>query len=237
MFDSTVRTLARVFVNGSHVQVKGSTFAQLLAIVGDEFIPRAVTELQATGPVQRLGAITPAGDWTVHISSESIDVTYMPAYGASGPSFEEFCNRATQYLGGVQNMLGQLASRIAVAHEGLDRKTPEELETLGDRLLQRAKPFDRELFEWDWRVASRIDRDFGMFKAEPTNTIAQLKRVEINPPAREPHDELFISVDVNTAPRRINPRFAVGDVADFLKRAVQWHADLEASLDLLVKGN
>lgn len=237
LFQLVIRNLARVFVNAEHMQARGSTFAELLRVLGDEFIPQPVAELTATGAArQRLGAATANGEWSVVLVSESIDVTYSPRFGGTGVSFEEFCARAARYLEGVHRIVGQPAHRVALVREGIDRKSSEQLDALATRLVTREPPFDGPLFEWDWRVGTRVRRAFGAHN-ENTNTFAILKRVEVTPPGQEPADWLWASSDVNTPPQERRPRFSPTDAAAFVNAAHAWHADLEVFLQTLVEGN
>ncbi len=238
LIDSTLRYLARAFVSAAHVQARGSLYVALLSSLGEDFLPRPVAELSLTGQtVQRLGAANASGEWTVVITSESIDVQYSPRAGATGITFGEFCALASRYAAGAQTLVGQRASRVAVIREGLANKTADQLDALASRLLAaRLAPFDGELFEWDWRAATRVERTFSSH-AEPTNTIAILRRVEVTIPGRDPTDALFISTDVNTPPQRLEARFSPEDTASFVGASEAWHAALETALQVTVEGN
>jgi hypothetical protein len=237
VFETTVRSLARVFLNAAHVQARPAAFAQLLQALGGDFLPRTLAELTPAGvPTQRVGAATANGEWSVHIVSESIDVTYSPRFGTPGVAFGEFCDRAAHYLRAAQALAEQPAHRVALVREGIDNKSPEQLEALATRLLTKAPPFEGPLFEWDWRVATRIHRTFGNH-AEELNTIGILKRVEVTPQGQEPVDRLWVSTDINTPPSQRRPRFSADDSAAFVNAAAAWHAELDVALQTLVEGN
>lgn len=237
MFEIPVRYLARVFLNAAHLQAKATSFAELLARLGEDFLPRPLAELNLIGaPVQRLGAATPHGEWSVHIASESVDVIYSPVLGTAGIPFAEFCTRGSRYLHVAHGLVDQAAHRIALVREGIDSKTAEQLDTLGARLLTRHSPFDGQLAEWDWRVVTKVARTFGA-KEAVTNTIGILKRVEITPLGRDPVDRLWVSTDINTNPHDARPRFSPEDGAAFVNAGVAWHSDLEVALQVLVEGN
>lgn len=237
MFEYPVRNQARVFLNAAHLQARGSSFAELLQGLGEDFLPRALAELSSNGnQVQRLGAATPRGDWSVHITAESVDVTYAPGLGATGIPFPDFCARAARYLQVAHALVDQPAHRIALVREGLDTMGPEQLEALGSRLLNRHGLFDAPLVEWDWRAVTNVTRAFGAKEAN-TNTIGILRRVEAMQAGRDPEDRLWVSTDVNTLPRETRPRFSPEDAAEFVTAGVAWHAQLEQALkDLVEKG-
>ena len=236
MFETTVRNLARVFLNAAHLQARPAVFAELLRHLGNEFLPQTVAELAPTGnTIQRVGAATANGEWSVHIVSESVDVTYAPRQGRAVP-FQEFCARAANYVLAAQTLVEQQAHRVALVREGLDEKTPEQLDVLAARLLTKAHPFDGALFEWDWRVATHVQREFGAYD-EQTNTIGILKRVEVTPHGQDPSDRLWVSTDINTRPQQRRPRFSPEDSAGFVNAAAPWHAELEVALQTLVEGN
>jgi hypothetical protein len=194
-------------------------------------------ELTPTGAtVQRLGAASLSGEWLVSLTSESADVMYSPLLGSPGEPFAQFCEKASRYIGACLTIVGQPAHRIALVREGFANKTPEELDALSTRLLTRGAPFDQSLFEWDWRAATHIRRTFNEH-TEELNTIAALRRVEVTLPGAEPRDKLFISTDINTRPQLPQVRFLADDATVFVRQAQAWHAELEASLQVLVEGH
>jgi hypothetical protein len=133
-------------------------------------------------------------------------------------------------------MVGGQASRVAVVREGLATKTPAQLDVLGDRLLTSVPEFTNNMFEWDWRAATRVTRAFGG-RTEATNTIGVLKRLEVTLPGEEPTDRLMVTTDVNTVPQQINPRFSPVEAEAFVVASAAWHAQLEQVLRTLVEGN
>lgn len=236
MFQLTTRYLARAFVSAAHLQARGSLYTDLLARLGDDFLPRPVAELSVSGvTVQRLGAATVSGEWSVVISSESVDVTYAPRVGGTSMSFGAFCAAAARYLSASHAIVGQRANRVAVVREGLAGTSLAELDALAARLLAvRPPPFDGSLFEWDWRVATRVSRAFGGH-TELTNTIGSLRRLEVGIAGSDPVDRLFVSTDINTPPQLLDPRFSPEDAADFVTSSEAWHAELEAALQVAIE--
>lgn len=232
MYDVVIRFLARCFVAGPQIQLRAQTFADFATALGDDaFLPKQILEVGPGGnAVSRLAVGSSKGDWIVQVTGESVDVQYSPVMGDSPIGFEAFCGRAGEHLGAALDFLDAKAYRVAAVQEGLLKElSAEAMARTANRLLTGPAPFDSVTpFEWDWRMAVEVVRRFGAID-ETTNTIAIVKRVEATAGGLR-LDRLLVSADINTTPKRADPRYNSLEIRAFLAESVGWHAKLSDDL-------
>jgi hypothetical protein len=93
---------------------------------------------------------------------------------------------------------------------------------------------ETDLFEWDWRIASHLDRSFGGL-IERTNNIAAARRVQ-GTLAGQPFDAILLSTDINTDPSNSEARFGAKAAEAFLAASHGWHTELLAEVAAALKG-
>lgn len=180
---------------------------------------------------------SPDGVWLVKVTSESLDVQVSQGIDLETgepiavPAFGEFLKTAREHLVHGLNLMGTRPHRIAVVQTlvlaSRENMFPSHQEVL--RSLLKLPQMETEPFEWNWRSAWRVDREFAG-TTEITNTIASLRMVEIQTPQVN-GDRLIAELDINTDPRKENPRFSSATVTGFLTASEQWHADLARTLE------
>jgi hypothetical protein len=227
-----VRYLARAFVAAPKVEVRADTFADLARALGNsDLVPTNALELRADGaPVRRVALTNLAGDWTVAITGDSFDVTYTQPMGQEAISFADYCSKAAPYLASGLEFINGGAHRIAVVTEVLAPElSAEKMLQCAQKLLQFPPPFEgARPFEWDWRIAHNVRRRFGQAD-EDTNTLAAVKRLDAHVGGQR-LERLFVSTDVNTTPRRTEPRFEKADIISFVEASPTWHAEIRTGL-------
>ena len=227
-----VKYLARAFVTGPPVETHARAFAELADAIGEPMLqPRPLVQLAPNAdPAPRLALGSANEEWLLLISGVSIDVQYSPRVGTKGIAADEYAAKATRWItGGVQH-LGRRPHRLAMVVETLLQELPSgRLDDVASILFNRPPSLaGSEVFEWDYRVAVRIERPFGTTR-ETTNTLATMKRAEIGLPTYK-HDRLFLQTDINTNPKMTEPRFEAFDIAAFFAASPDWHRDLKGSL-------
>lgn len=242
MHDLPTKYLARAFVFGARHDVNAQAFVDLAARVGDtQMMPRPILEFDGSGRMQpRMGLGTPDNKWLLQITSEAVDVQWLPPYDKSIEyTFAQFCERAGRQLAGALDYLGLKAHRVATVQEGLLEELPEStMYAVARKLLARPAPFDvAEPFEWDWRAAVHVERDFGPVRSENTNTIAIARRHGAQLPSGAPIDRIFVSTDINTSPSRKDGRFGGEELLAFCSTSPQWHEDLSQGLLSLIRAS
>ncbi len=229
--ENTMRFWARAFTREVNLHASAAGYAELASLAGDETLqPRQMVELSAAGPTARVAVGSANGDWIIQSMAESLDVMHTPAANEKGLALHEFCARAARQLMAVLEHTGARTHRIAVLWERLLAPVDSaKLDAVADKVLVRPDTFTGTMFEWDWRVAVRLEREFGDHK-ELTNTLATVRRVEARTMGQPPADRILLTTDVNTMPQRIASRFGASDVRAFVEAAESWHDDLTAEV-------
>lgn len=195
-----------------------------------QWAPVPISQLDlATGKqTVRLRYSSPDSLWAVDVMGASVDVTY----GGPELSFGEFCAKTGAFLAAVLDSAAISGTRLAAVQEGLLRQmSQQELATTATNLLNHVDLLGLSApFEWDWRCAMQVRRQFGAF-SEETNTIALIKRLQATRnDTSEVLDRLRVDLDTNTAPSQNAARFDAGAVLAFFDAAPGWHADLAARI-------
>jgi hypothetical protein len=163
------------------------------------------------------------GGWQVTINVDSIDIELAPA-DEKGVSLAEFLARSSDVLSMVAAISPLPGHRMAAVTECfLEAMTVPEMNTLCEHLLHRP-PSLQTPFEWDWRCAQRVQRNFGGL-SEDTNAIAIVKRTNgqrITPKGAEMFDRIRMDLDVNTVADSLLPRYQQAHVRAFFTQAQEW---------------
>lgn len=240
MYALRLRQLASAFLDAGSIVPTAKDMAGLMDVLGPDsgLLPAAVQEQTPAGNVQRIGFVSPDGQWQLIISTTRVDVTRRPV-GPDGRNMEDvgpFCVRASAWLANVLGYFNRKAHRLAIVQEGLlPVLSSEDMNTLAEILLGPSEAFlGAHPFEWDFRVACAIHRSFGE-NSEDTNTIVTIKRIGglLNLPAPEGGlvhkklDHVRLDLDVNTSLSSSVERFGPPDVQAFFAAAPAWHQELE----------
>ena len=100
---------------------------------------------------------------------------------------------------------------------------------------------DSPPFEWDYRVASVIERVFGN-TTEPTNTVATIKRlagrVTVADRVEEvDFDRIKVDLDINTSPKNEIERFDENAVDAFFRETFVWQDAFEKEIQTFLKAD
>lgn len=194
-----------------------------------DLLPSTAQQVLITGQV--VPCITAAWDggiYRLNVNPESVDLEYRnPAAGAPIPFAQFLEETAAVVLARVAEKQDRQALRIAAVQELILREMPaSELDAISGRIMQTTATFAGGLFEWDWRVASKVSRTFGGM-SEVGNTLASLKRATGVFNNSTPFDRIRMSTDVNTEPADTRQRFSGSHVRDFFMASASWHATLD----------
>ncbi|MBI4704640.1 MAG: hypothetical protein HY744_26345 [Deltaproteobacteria bacterium] len=225
-----LRYLARVFVTGTDRPASAANFGAFAKALGrDDYLPLPFNEVGPSGVHARIGLCSADATRLVFVRSESVDFEYRqprdPNHGR--PSLADFCQDGGELLSHALDFLEARAHRIAALQEGLLREMPAAaMDSVARKLLAIPPRWAGQApFEWDWRAAVQIERQFGG-DPEVTNTIATVKRLSGKFNDGAAFDRLFVAMDVNTTPGRTEPRFDEGLVRGFFGHAAAWHDEL-----------
>jgi hypothetical protein len=182
---------------------------------------------------------TPAG-LQVLLPGESIDVQLLPTIDRSDlGTLDAFAAQASQIVAAVLDCFPErLARRIALVREGLLDVAPADMDNLAERVLRIPEAFQRNRpFEWDWRIAARLEHPFGRIR-QAVNTLATLKRASfvlvqggVTP---TPSDRIRLDLDTNSAHDDQRPRFTRSDVQAFLTECLAWQRELWGNIEGLI---
>jgi hypothetical protein len=249
MYATKMRYLASIFVDAASITSSASNISETEKALGDsEFLPFVFQELSSIqGPSSRIGFRTANGEWQLYLLHNRFDLSKHPT-GTDGSNlgdFAVFCQKAGVKLAAILVGFRKRAHRLAAVQEGLLPELPQtEIEAVARRLFYLPPIFiQKPPFEWDWRVASKIDRLIGEL-TEQTNTIATIKRqygninlegnqVSISP---MPFGRVRVDLDINTTQDNTIDRFEETHVREFFNICPGWHADLSAEIFQFILG-
>ena len=240
------RYLASVFVTTPPVPPKPEIISGLTEVLKHlDLVPTMAQEFTAGGVVPRIALVRVDGSLSVALGSTRFDVVQKPLLNEkwSHDDFTAFLDLSADALTHVLQHLGLTGHRLAAVQEGMLGLDDEKLNELANRLLSLPAPFAKAPpFEWDWRYASRIQRQFAGSE-EPTNTIVTVRRLAgtitrtgNGIATASDFDDLRVDLDVNTVPTRTDARFTPEAVEGFCEQAKGWHADLSADVQDLLGG-
>ncbi len=247
MYDLKIRHLASVFVDAESITANAENITGLLKVLDDKtFLPVSVQELSLAGPVQRIGFTTPDGDWQLVLLGKRFDVTHLPISQEESKlgDFSSFCQAAGAKLIKSLSFFKRKAHRLAALQEGFLPDMPKDVtDKIVNRLFKFPALYSQSIpFEWDWRVASIVERAFGGLK-EPTNTITAIKRWSGNLAKREnqeiayiPLDRIRVDLDINTSPTNVSARFEETHITGFFEEAGSWHENLSSEIFSFISG-
>lgn len=223
-----IKLWARAFTRELEFPATMAGYDELLGLLGegDRFVPQSFAEMEGGTFVPRVAIVDPSRNWTMHVTSDSLNVECSPLPGRP-INFETFCLEAAEQLGRILCAKEAKSHRLAVLW---DRLLPtlraEQLREAPGRFLKLPPMFHSDPFEWEWRAAVRVERNFGGAR-DLTNTLATVRRVEAKIQGQA-SDRLWLQTDVNTDPRRISARFSGDDARAFVQTAPNWHNEVTA---------
>lgn len=229
------RYLARLYIreprNAPALMRLGADLTEKIGISDAE--PSLVNDLDvATRQVSQGVMLTFADNtWLVKVTSESFDVQVSQGYNVAkkthlyAPEFGDFLKRARELFDVLMGLTSTKPHRMAVVQSGVLARPPATpLDTVRSRLLTFPTVGESAPFEWNWRGAWKVSRQFGD-RNEATNTIASLRLSDVAHVERL-GDRLVVELDINTDPGNPVPRFSQADVSAFVSKSETWHAQL-----------
>lgn len=238
MYTLKIRYLASVFLDAESLAPDPERISGFLEALNDEeLLPVPALEKVGDSEVRRIAFSSTDTALRLVIGTNRINMSLHPTLpdGENMGELSEFLEHAAQKLGAVLGFLGRRVHRIATAQEGIlpDMKK-KDLERVGKRVLSLPPSLSNDPpFEWDWRIASGVDREFGGVK-EVTNAVITLKRLAGSWGAGGEIEREFNSIrmdlDLNTSAKNTVDRFTPEHVMAFVRSSVDWHASLSTEI-------
>lgn len=235
----TNRFLANFFLDADTIRVSPRDINELLLILEDkELIPTTATEQDSNIPRMRFN--TADGEWEVLLLSKSFFVRQnaVTPTGDNLEDFTEFCDEAGDILISILEYFDRKVHRLALVRRDIvhEIRGPQFHEIRERFLVTPINSLDDEPFEWDWRRANRVFRQFGEIE-EPTNEVITVQRREIKIQTKQDDqvdelsfDGLIVDLDINTVPSNVRSRFGAEEIRAFIENATIWHNELRDSI-------
>lgn len=244
IFDIRTRLLARVFVDAQTLDVPQDEALKFAREELGGFLLGHAVEQSADGLArERFVFLGKERDRILAILSGSFDFTMMPLdeNGANLSDFPAFAREASHALSLCVEKFGRLPHRVALLQEGLlGEMSVDEMNALAGRLLHTtARSKGKNIFEWDWRLATReimsvANRD------ENCNFIVTIRRGNgLLTPVRSgtrKFDRVRVDLDVNTSPDDTRGRFDGDRIKAFFDAALAAHERLSQEAEALIGG-
>jgi len=247
MYDSKIRYLASAFVDAESVVPNATDALAFLKSLGnDKFLPFIINEVSATGQVPRLGFHTLDNTSQITLLGKRFNfiVSATNPEGADLGEFSDFCGQAKNILTVALNFFQRKAHRLAAVQEGfLKQMDSQEIDKISLRLFNFPHLYKESVpFEWDWRVASLVERQFAEIK-EQTNTITTIKRIpshtidfSAGQTSQTLSERVRVDFDINTIPLNKIARFGEQEIYGFFDQVHTWHAELSSEIFSFVFG-
>ena len=243
MYSIKIAFLASVFVDADSITANPDNVTGLLQALKDKtLVPITIHERsEELISLPRIGLMTPGGGNRLVLLGKRFDFARVATdFGSSDlGDLSSFCQEAIPKLIAALDFFDRRAHRLAIVQQGfLPELSKPEMENVVKRIFQFPSIYKTHLpFEWDWRMASLVEREFSSFK-EPTNTLVTIKRNpgtllkgESEKPISEiTIDRIRIDFDINTLPQNIKARFDNSHITSFFTQAISWHNDLSSEV-------
>ena len=181
------RGCTSAFVNAQGITANAQNVGKLLGALGqhlddEQMLPTTIQEATPSGPRPRIGFVSSEGtkfltlltsrfDYTEQSQLDIVEDT-IPEGGNVLGDFEAFCDQAARFLQVALECTDLKSHRLACVRESL-LVNIEHLDVLR-RMLTLPGPYQQTSpLEWNWRVNSLIEREFGA-QRELTNTITTI---------------------------------------------------------------
>lgn len=229
-FDPTIRYLARSFLEGPPQLGGARALARLAeAVRVDDLTVQPISQVSvSTATVaQRVQLTSEDSQWQLTLMGESIDLAHLPRPDTEPIPFADYLTRARDVFAAVADLTSRQPHRLACVREGLLPEMSEEKKNdVARRLLNYPETFDPAPWEWDWRCAATVVRQFGAC-SEDTNTIVTAKRIAGTfAHTGSAFDRIRVDLDINTSPKKDEPRFDRDSIVAFFDESMGWHAQL-----------
>lgn len=248
MYDTTLRYLASLFLDAESIEPSARHITDLLRGFDDpRLLPIMAQERTPTGATARIAFRSPTGDRQLILRGNRFDFSYT-SEEVDGPDigdFASFSRDAGVKFAVLLDHFERKAHRLAVVQEGfLRRMSQDDVEAIASRLLRVPPLYARHPpFEWNWRCAALVDREFGGL-TEATNTIATVLRqpgIEVSIRQQTMVDEQHFSLvrvdlDINTSPRNATPRFEADEARAFFEEAIPWQESFAEEIRHFILG-
>jgi hypothetical protein len=255
MYAAKIRYLASIFVDAWSITSSMQNMAEVSRALGDEnFLPFVFEEIPISQEQSsRIGFRTATGEWQLFLFHNRFNLSRHPidSEGNNLGNFSSFCQEAGTKLSAILSVFRKRAHRLAAVQEGLlPEMLPTEMEAVLRRLFHLPPIFiETPPFEWDWRAASRIERQIRNL-TEPTNTLATIKRQygnisrqgnimsneEENDSTPIPFDRVRVDLDINTSQDNVIDRFEEDHVQEFFNVSSIWHANFSMEILSFILG-
>jgi hypothetical protein len=247
MYASKIRYLASAFVDAESIVASAANALDLLKAFGsDKFLPVMINELSTTGQAPRLAFRAVDGTAEVRLLGKRFDFLFLStnSEGSDLGPFQKFCKEAQSILAISLNFFQRKAHRLAAVQEGfLQKMSLHESNELALKLFNFPPTYKQSVpFEWDWRAAALIEREFSGIK-EPTNTITTIKRIPTSilnfsgsQPSQESSDRVRVDFDINTILSNTIARFEQTHIDGFFDQASIWHETLSSEIFSFIGG-
>ena len=233
MFDVTTKYLASAFVDAESIEYEADNLRPLLDALGDsELSAQNLVQITQSGLKKRFRFEHIGTGDDLQLLGDRFDVTrkHKPPDGENMGDVAAFCEQAAELLSGSLDHFGRKAHRLAVVIDGLLTDLNEnDFVVLADRLLNAPDLGGGPPFEWNWRIATKIERSFGQF-ADETNTLVHIRRARVTMSALgQPlfeGDTIGVSLDINTNPENKVARYDSDGIRAYLGEVSTWMDDL-----------
>ncbi len=239
MYDFHSRYLASSFLDAQSIaKLSAESHADLFTRYKDlDFLPMSLFEAVAgEGLKPRAGFYSASKGTQIAFTSTRFNVELKPEHpfsqlklGSPLGDLSKFSEEAGSVLAEALAFFRRDCHRLALVQEGfLPVLSQEQMNEITNKLLRRPEIPKGAPFEWNWRIATKVERSFGD-RDETTNTIITVRRVTLIKEEKE-EDRIRFDIDINTNPDDVRARFGQKEAVAFFREAPRWHEALVAEM-------
>lgn len=244
MIDYKLKYQATIFLNALDISATQKNISDLMTDFSDKgFIPNIFQEITFLNPQpqNRFRLQSPNNEWSISIGSVRIDIEKNPTdlKGSNLGSEQDFCLEAADYFQRILKRFPRKANRLAfVSRFLLNEMTDEQLSKSYSKLFNSPPLYsDNTPFEWNWRTASHIEKEFSELK-ETFNFVTTINRLngEVkNGNEVSQIDRIEFNFDINSIPAKNENRFGAVEVKTFLENVYEWQDNLKNEMTEFLK--
>lgn len=240
---------ASVFVNANDITPRHEKVHTLQAKLSSlNLFQNIINEKSPLGEVARVGYLSLDRNLLVTLLGPRFDVIVSskePAKNTDLGTLSDFITESSEILSILLSHFDLKGNRLALITErNFEELEDSEGRELYPRLFHLPSSMkDKTSKEFDWRVATRSDKNFGD-SSETMNMIVTIKRgglvITRQQPGQGPlsteKNIINVQLDINTLVENQALRFDKSNISSFFKSASNWHNELSTEMHSLLIG-
>jgi len=227
VFDSHGKLQVSYFVDIANLVPNSDVYIKLLGLFEEEgFLPATIQEMvhELPRPFPRISLCSKDGHFAINFLTKRV-IIERSSTDQESSSVSSFANQIKDIISKLERFIQKKASRIAFVTSGLlKEKGKDTLNKVYGCLFKPLPFYEKETpFEWYSRSVARYTIEIGASE-EDVNVVTSINRIQgtfIDDGLGKQFDRIEVAFDINTLSERVDERFDVVLLADFVAEAIE----------------